>query len=65
MNISSYSSMNLYSLKQALGMATLQKSMNRDASSVSNLLKTMEKTNQKTMEMSINPSVGGNIDIKL
>jgi len=57
MNISSYQSMNINSLKQALNMVTLQKAMQQDAQSVDSLV--------KAMEQSVNPSVGANLDIKL
>jgi len=57
MKISSYQSANLASLKQAIGMANLQRSMNRDAQSMDALLKGMEK--------SVTPHKGGSIDLKV
>lgn len=57
MNITSFQSMNIYSLKQALNVATLQKAMKQDAQSMDSVI--------KMMEQSVNPSVGSNLDIKL
>ncbi|RKD32342.1 YjfB family protein [Thermohalobacter berrensis] len=65
MKISSYMSQNIYSLKQALGMATLRKAMNQDAQSVANIMKSVENINKTEIERSVNPHVGGNIDIKV
>ncbi len=65
MNIGSMFNSSLYSLKQAMGMANLQKAMNQDAASLTILLKDMETTNAKTLEMSIQPHKGANLDIKL
>lgn len=56
---------NLNSLKQALGIAVLRKSMNRDAASVQNLINSMQNTNSKIMENSVNPHLGSKIDIKV
>lgn len=57
MKISPYQSANLASLKQALGMATLQKAMKQDAQSMDSLIKGMER--------SVTPHKGGSIDLKV
>lgn len=57
MKISPYQSANLASLKQALGMATLQKAMKQDAESMDAVIKGMEK--------SVTPHKGGSIDLKV
>lgn len=55
----------LNSVKQALGYANLRKAMNKDATAVNQLLDGMEKANAKTMENSVTPHKGSNIDIRL
>ncbi|MBB6217881.1 hypothetical protein HNQ80_004017 [Anaerosolibacter carboniphilus] len=65
MDISSYAAQNLYSVKQALNIAVLQKAMNQDASAVSMLVEGMQQTNKAVMENSITPHKGGNIDISI
>ncbi len=57
MKVSSYQAANIASLKQAMGMATLQKAMKQDAQSVDALIKGMEK--------SVTPHKGGSIDLKV
>ncbi|MBE0451366.1 MAG: YjfB family protein [Clostridia bacterium] len=47
----------LTSIKQALGMANLQKAMSQDAESMDALV--------KMMEQSVTPHKGQNVDIKL
>jgi hypothetical protein len=61
---SSIDTSNLQSVRQALGIATLQKAMNQDAQTVAKIIDTMEETTAKTMEMSVTPHIGTNIDIK-
>lgn len=65
MEINNLMQANLYSLRQAIGMATLQKAMNRDAMSVSVMLQDMQAATTKTMELSVAPHIGGNIDVSL
>lgn len=65
MDISSFQAIDLSSLRQALGMAVLRKSMNQDASAVDMLLKDMQSINAKTMEQSVTPYKGTQIDIKI
>lgn len=57
MKISPYQSANLASLKQAIGMANMQRAMKQDVQSMDALLKGMEK--------SVTPHKGGSIDLKV
>jgi hypothetical protein len=57
MRISNFQIQNLTSVKQALGMANLQKAMSQDQQSVDAVV--------KMMEQSVNPHLGQNIDLKL
>jgi hypothetical protein len=63
MDVNSAGISNLASIRQALGIATLRKAMNQDAVSISNLIEGMEKANAKTMEQSVSPHIGSNIDV--
>lgn len=65
MGFSSIPLESLSSIKQALSIATMRKSMNQDASTVASLLDGMKQANAKVMEQSVTPHKGGNIDIKL
>jgi len=65
MNISDFQATDLGSLKQALSIAALRKSMNQDASTVTTLLKDMEAATAKTLEHSVTPHIGSNIDVKI
>lgn len=56
---------NLQSVRQALGMATLRKAMNQDAESVASILKSMEEISAKTLELSVTPHKGSNVDIRV
>lgn len=57
MKISPYQSANLASLKQAIGMANMQRAMKQDAQSMESIV--------KTMEQSVTPHKGGSIDLKV
>ena len=57
MKISSYQTANIASLKSAINTSMLKNAMNQDAKSIDNLMKTMEK--------SVTPHKGGNIDVKV
>ncbi len=57
MNITSLQVQNIQSLKSAINIANLSKVMNQDAKSVDQLMKSMEN--------SVTPHKGSNIDIKL
>ena len=54
-----------YSLQQALGVAALRKSMNQDKQTMTALLNDMTDVNAKTMEQSVTPGKGSNIDIRV
>jgi Xaa-Pro aminopeptidase len=56
---------NLQSVKQALGMANMRRAMNQDAQSVATLMQSMQETSAKTMELSVTPHLGKNIDISI
>ncbi len=56
-SLSSYQMQNLTSIKQALNLSLLQKTMHQDAQSVGAIV--------KAMEQSVSPHLGGNVDIKL
>ena len=53
------------SIRQAISIATMKKMMNRDAQSVAALLEGMQAANAKTMEISVTPYNGSNIDIRI
>lgn len=57
MKISPYQSANLASLKQAIGMANLQRAMKQDVQSMDSVM--------KAMEQSVTPHKGGSIDLKV
>ena len=65
MELSASSQMSLNSLKQALGIATMRKALNKDAATVSTLINDMKVANTKIMENSVTPHKGGKIDVKL
>jgi len=65
MNISIVYNQSLSSLRQALNISMMQKVMNKDGLTVVTLINDMEKINGKTLEISIEPHKGSNIDIKL
>lgn len=65
MNIGSIPLQSLSSVKQALSIATLRKSMNQDASTVASLLSGMKEANSKVMENSVTPHKGGKIDVQV
>jgi len=54
---------NIYSIRQAIGMATMQKAMNQDAAGIEMLTQNMNEMNRKIMENSVSPHLGGTIDI--
>ncbi len=55
----------LQSVRQALGIANIRAAMNQDAQSVAAIIKSLEDANAKTMEMSVTPHLGSNIDIRI
>ncbi len=56
---------NISSIRHALGIHVLKKSLGQDAQTISALLQGMHKANAKTMEMSVVPHKGRNIDISV
>jgi hypothetical protein len=56
---------NITSIRHAISIAMLRKTMNQDAVSVLGLLQGFRNTNEKIMENSVTPYKGGNIDIKV
>lgn len=56
---------NIASIRQAISMSVLNKSMNQDAQSVAALLKGMPAVNTNAMESSVTPYKGGNIDVRV
>ncbi|RCX12536.1 putative motility protein YjfB-like [Anaerobacterium chartisolvens] len=65
MNMSSIPLQYMSSVKQALGMSVLRKSMNQDASTVSALISGIKSAGAQAMEHSVNPHIGGNVDIRV
>lgn len=57
MKISSMQTQNIQSIRSAINIATLSRTMNQDAKSVDNLMKAMER--------SVTPTKGASIDLKL
>ncbi|MCX7745621.1 MAG: YjfB family protein [Clostridia bacterium] len=65
MEMGSIHAESLGSVRQALSVAALRKSMNQDAATVNTLLNDMQANTAKIMENSVTPHKGGNIDIKV
>ena len=63
MEINSMMQANIYSIRQAIGIATMQKALNQDAAGVEMLTENMNEMSRKIMENSVSPHLGGNIDI--
>lgn len=57
MKIGDMQNANLFSLKQAIGVSNLQKSMGKDQQSMDMI--------KKMLEQSVKPHLGSNIDLKL
>ncbi|SDC84062.1 MULTISPECIES: putative motility protein [unclassified Candidatus Frackibacter] len=64
MEISSAMQSQLASVRQALGMTSLQKAMNQDGTTVSKLLEGMEE-NTKAIQKAAQPHLGSNVDIRV
>jgi hypothetical protein len=56
---------NIGSIRQAIGIATLKKTLSQDAQSMNALLQGFQSTNAKIMESSVSPHKGGSIDIRV
>ncbi|HYF83207.1 MAG TPA: putative motility protein [Clostridia bacterium] len=54
----------LQSVRQALGIANMRTALKQDAESVAYIMKSLQETSAKTLEMSVTPHIGGNIDLK-
>jgi len=65
MDISDASLESLTSLRQAMSMTIMRKSMGKDAQTISTLLKSMQSSNANIIEQSVTPHKGGNLDIKV
>ncbi len=65
MEINNYMQQNISSIRYALSIATLKKTLSQDAQSMSTLLQGFRDTNARIMENSITPHKGGSIDISL
>lgn len=65
MEISSFSAQNLFSLRQALDIASIRNAMGQDAVTVDKLLDGMEAANAEILESSVQPHKGGSIDIRV
>jgi hypothetical protein len=65
MEISNSMQQSLSSIRQAIGMETLKKSLTQDAQSMDALLQGFQATNAKVMESSVTPHKGGSIDVRV
>lgn len=65
MEINNYMQQSISSIRQAIGIATLKKSLGQDAQTMSALLEGFQNTNIKIMESSVTPYKGGTIDIRV
>lgn len=53
------------SIRQAIGMANLRRSMHQDSQMVSTLISDMQSAQAKIMENSVAPHKGGSIDVRV
>jgi len=65
MEINNSMQQSLSSIHQAIGIATLKKSLSQDAQSMAALLQGFQSTNARIMENSVTPHKGGTIDIRV
>jgi NRPS condensation-like uncharacterized protein len=65
MEITNSQVQSISSIRQALGIETLKKSLSQDAQSMAALLQGFQNTNAKVMENSVTPHKGGSIDIRV
>jgi hypothetical protein len=65
MEINNSMQQSISSIREAIGVATLKKSLSQDAQSMSALLQGFQSTNARIMENSITPHKGGTIDIRV
>ena len=64
MDISSATQQQISSVRQALSMSALQKSMGQDGATVNKLIEGMEETSQ-AIERSVQPHKGSNINVRV
>lgn len=65
MNMSNIPLESLNSIKQALNIAALRKSMNQDPQTVGTLISDMQNSNSKILEHSVTPHKGSSIDVSV
>ena len=65
MEINNAMMQNLSSVRSAINISNLSKSMKQDSLSMAMLLEGMEAANAKVLENSVTPHIGGNIDISV
>jgi hypothetical protein len=65
MEINNALEQNIGSIRQAIGISVLRKSMNQDTQTMAALLQGMQSANGKIMENTVTPYKGGNIDIRI
>jgi hypothetical protein len=65
MEINDMMQSDIASLRQALGISILRKSVNQDAQSVAALLEGMPAVNVNAMESSVTPYKGASIDVRV
>lgn len=65
MEINDMMQSDIASLRQALGISILRKSVNQDAQSVAALLEGMPAVNSNTLERSVTPYKGASIDVRV
>ncbi len=56
---------NISSIRHAISIATLKKTLSQDAQSMNALLQGFQNTNAKIMESSITPHKGGSVDVRV
>lgn len=62
MDINTQIQMNTNSIKQAINVSLLQKTMNKDANSVASLMQTMEQSTSQVQSASMH--IGRNLDVR-
>ncbi len=65
MEINNQLQQSISSIRSAIGIATLRKSLGQDAQSMNALLRAFQETNARAVEISVTPHKGGNIDISV
>lgn len=64
MEINNAMQQSIGSIRQAIGVATLKKSLSQDTQSMAALLQGFQNTNAKMLERSVAPHKGKSIDIR-